>query len=181
MDQGLIPRRYAKALYKFALANGSDKRMYALMKNLSAAMKAEPRLNQAASNPFVDDARKISLLSAAAGVTTDDKSFADFMKLLVQNKRLMLSRDIALAYLDIYREANHIYVVEVVTAGEVSESEMERLKSMIVKHLDGGTMEYTQRVDPELIGGFVVNIDNERLDASVSNELRQLRLKLLSN
>lgn len=42
-------------------------------------------------------------------------------------------------------------------------------------------MEYSERVDPELIGGFVVNIDNERLDASVSNEFKQLRLKLLSN
>lgn len=181
MDQGLIPRRYAKALYKFAIDNGSDMRMYALMKNLDAAMGSEPKLGQIASNPFVEDAQKVSLLSTAAGAGTDDKSFADFMKLLVSNKRLPMSREIALAYLDIYREANHIYVVEVVTAGQVSDSEMERLKSMIVKHLNGGTMEYTQRVDPELIGGFVVNIDNERLDASVSNELRQLRLKLLSN
>ena len=42
-------------------------------------------------------------------------------------------------------------------------------------------MEYSQRVDPDLIGGFVINIDNEQLDASISNELKQLRLKLLSN
>ena len=41
-------------------------------------------------------------------------------------------------------------------------------------------MEYNHRIDPDLIGGFVVNIDNEKLDASVANELKQLRLKLLS-
>ncbi len=40
-------------------------------------------------------------------------------------------------------------------------------------------MEYTFRVDPDLIGGFTVDIDNERLDASVKNELKQLRLRLL--
>ena len=41
-------------------------------------------------------------------------------------------------------------------------------------------MEYSSRVDRELIGGFVVNIGSERLDASISNELKQLRLNLLS-
>ena len=40
-------------------------------------------------------------------------------------------------------------------------------------------MEYTYSTDPDLIGGFTVDIDNERLDASVKNELKQLRLKLL--
>ena len=41
-------------------------------------------------------------------------------------------------------------------------------------------MEFTAAVDSELLGGFVVNIDNERLDASIKNELEQLRLKLTS-
>ncbi|MDE7442643.1 MAG: F0F1 ATP synthase subunit delta [Muribaculaceae bacterium] len=51
---------------------------------------------------------------------------------------------------------------------------------MIEKHLNGGSMEYSERVDSGLIGGFVINIDNEQLDASVRSELKQLRLKLLS-
>lgn len=42
-------------------------------------------------------------------------------------------------------------------------------------------MEYHHRVDPSLIGGFTVTINNEKLDASVADELKQLRLKLLSN
>lgn len=41
-------------------------------------------------------------------------------------------------------------------------------------------MEYNLLIDPELIGGFTVDIDSERLDASVANELKQLRHKLLS-
>ena len=70
--------------------------------------------------------------------------------------------------------------MEVVTADTLPEETVARLRALIEKHLDGGTMEYSRRVDPELIGGFVINIDNEQLDASVSNELKQLRLKLLS-
>ena len=82
--------------------------------------------------------------------------------------------------MDIYRKANNIYLVEVVTASELSNDDESRLKALIQKHLNGGTMEYSSRVDRELIGGFVVNIGSERLDASISNELKQLRLNLLS-
>ena len=42
-------------------------------------------------------------------------------------------------------------------------------------------MEYSSSVDPSLIGGFTVSVGNERIDASISNELKQLRLNLISN
>ena len=58
---------------------------------------------------------------------------------------------------------------------------MSRLKSLVEKHLGDATVEFTKDVDPDLIGGFVVTVNSERLDASVSNEIKQLRLKLLSN
>ena len=101
------------------------------------------------------------------------------MKLLIENKRISAIRSIALAYLTIYRKANNIYLVEVVSAAEMDADSQSRLKTLIESHLNGGSMEFSQRVDSQLIGGFVVNIDSERLDASVQNELKQLRLNLL--
>ena len=56
----------------------------------------------------------------------------------------------------------------------------DRLRKLIQRHLGSAQMEYRHLIDPDLIGGFVVSIDNEKLDASVANELKQLRLKLLS-
>lgn len=181
MDQGLIPRRYAKALYKFALEHKQDQKVYSLMKSLAAAFDSEGSLQQAIYNPFVPAADKISLLTVAAGAGDGDSCYADFLKLLAENGRIAFARGIALAYIDLYRKANNIYKVEVVTAAELGDKEAGRLKSLIEKHLKGATMEYSRRVDPGLIGGFVINIDNEQLDASISNELKQLRLKLLSN
>ena len=67
-----------------------------------------------------------------------------------------------------------------VSAGKLDPSEEERLKKLIQDRLDGGKMEYSSTVDPSLIGGFTVNIDNRRLDASVKNQLKQLRLALLN-
>lgn len=181
MNEGLIPRRYAKALFEFASEKSASEKVYGFMQNLAGSFANEVGLQSVVSNPFVESVDKIKLLTTAAGAQQQDKSFSDFMTLLATNKRLDMSRDIALAYLDIYRKANNIYLVEVVTASELSKNDESRLKSLIQTHLNGATMEYTQRVDENLIGGFVINIGSERLDASISNELKQLRLKLISN
>lgn len=179
MNEGLIPRRYAKALYKFALEKGQDKPMYGLMQQLSANFAADSSLHEVMSNPFIADEDKVKLLNLAAGADKAHTCFADFMKLLIENKRISAIRSIALAYLTIYRKANNIYLVEVVSAAEMDADSQSRLKTLIESHLNGGSMEFSQRVDSQLIGGFVVNIDSERLDASVQNELKQLRLNLL--
>lgn len=181
MDQGLIPRRYAKALYKFALEKGADRRLYELTGNLAKAFMAQPALQEAVTNPFVAAADKTELLTTAAGAGKDDAVFADFLKLLLHNNRIEFVRDIAIAYRDIYREEHDIYRVTVTSAQPLDAAEEQRLKALVEKHLRGGSMEYESRLDPELIGGFTVSVNNEKLDASVANELKQLRLKLITN
>ncbi len=181
MNEGLIPRRYAKALFKFALEKGQQERIYSLMHPLEEAFAKQQGLQQTIANPFVADADKRSLLMTASGATPQDDCFADFLSLLFANNRIQAVRSIALAYMSIYRKTNNICRVEVVSAAEIPQSEENRLRRLIERQLDGGTMEYARRVDPDLIGGFVVNIDSQRLDASIKNELKQLRLKLLSN
>ena len=179
MNEGLIPRRYAKALYKYALEKGQDKPMYELMQQLSSTFVVDSKLQEVMNNPFISSEDKVKLLNIASGTEKSHTCFADFLKLLVENNRLSLIRSIALAYLTIYRKANNIYLVEVVSAAPMDKADQTRLQKLIEKHLNGGSMEYSQRVDSQLIGGFVLNIDSERLDASVQNELKQLRLNLL--
>lgn len=181
MNQGLIPKRYAKALYEVAKTNGTDAKLYQQMQSLTRAFASEPKLDQTMQNPFVSDADKAMLIYTACDTDNKDTAIANFVKLLEDNHRLGMVREIANAYQDIYRKSNDIYRVEVVSAAPMPEATEQRLKQLIQSHLDGGKMEYSHRVDPELIGGFIVNVDNQRLDASVKNELKQLRLKLLSN
>lgn len=180
MNQGLIPNRYAKALYEYASENGCDKSVFDSMQRLADAFAAEPELTKAVSNPFVSRADKIKLLSTASGTSADDDVMARFMTMLADNNRLDMAREIALAYLKIYRMMHNIRLVTVTSAAPLALADEDRLKDLIQRHLGSAQMEYNHRIDPDLIGGFVVNIDNEKLDASVANELKQLRLKLLS-
>lgn len=177
MDKGLLPRRYAKALYKFAAGKNATERVYNLMRNIAEAFDSNDDLQTVIANPFVPVGEKTSLIATAAG--SDDSILSDFVKLMVQNNRIDIIRQTALEYIALYRRQNNIFHVNIVSAAQLNEADRKRLTDMIEQHLDGASAEYSFDIDPDLIGGFVVSIDNERLDASVRNELKQLRFNLI--
>ena len=88
MNEGLVPRRYAKALYGFALEKGVAERVYTMMKNLTASFAANGGLQPTLANPYVGASDKEALLVTAAGADKTDSAFADFLKLLAENRRL---------------------------------------------------------------------------------------------
>ncbi|MDE6654570.1 MAG: F0F1 ATP synthase subunit delta [Muribaculaceae bacterium] len=181
MNQGLIPARYAKALYEVAKEKDCDRKLYEQLRQLTDTFAAEPKLNETIANPFVDNSDKAALIYSACHADDSDSMLSNFIKLLEQNRRMGMVREIAVAYQDVYRRDKRIHRVRVSAAAPLAKEAEDRLKKLITDHLAGDTMEYSFVTDPDLIGGFVVTIDNRQLDASVKNELKQLRLKLLSN
>lgn len=181
MNEGLIPARYAKALFMVACEKKVDAGLYDLMKTLERSFSQQPSLQSVLGNPYVSDSDKMDLLMTASGASVGGNVlFCDFLKLLSQNRRLDMARAIASAYIALYRRRHGIYDVRVVSAAPMSDEEQKRLRDLIGRHLGGGQMEYSTSVNPDLIGGFTVSVGNERIDASISNELKQLRLNLIS-
>ncbi len=183
MDQGLIPRRYAKALYEVGDERHDNDTLYGIMQTLAASFAATPGLSATLANPFVADADKTSLLLDAvygAGRADADPTYVDFVRLLERNGRVDMARAIALAFIALYRKEHSIYRVDVASAAPMGAAEKSRLEAVIGKHIGKGTMEFEYSVDPSLIGGFTVTVNSERLDASVSNELKRLRLQLIN-
>lgn len=177
MDKGLLPRRYAKALYKFAAEKDATNDVYLLMNRLEEAFQNNRQLQEAISNPFIPVEKKNELLQTAVG--EKNAIFVDFIKLLADNNRLDLIRSVALSYAELYRKENHIHLVNITSAAPLSDADRKRLTDMIEKHIGDATAQYTFDVNPDLIAGFVIRIDNESLDASVRNELKQLRQSLM--
>ncbi len=182
MDQGLIPRRYAKALYEVGEQRSANEQLYTLMESLSEAFAQTPGLSATVANPFVSNKDKTSLLTKAVYGDSNGKvnaTYADLLRLLEKNGRTAIARDIAIAFVELYRAKNSIYRVRISSAVAMGKTEKTRLESIISRHIGKGTMEYDYSVEPSLIGGFTVTVNSERLDASVSNELKQLRLSLI--
>lgn len=181
MDKGLIPRRYAKALYQVGMERKDNETLYGLMQTLAASFAAEPALVRTLANPFVAVSDKTSLLVSAAGgdSAAADITFADFLKLLVENGRLDIAWDIARAFIDLYRERHSIYRVVVTSAATLGKAECSRIEALVAGHIGQGTIEYDYKVDPSLIGGFTIAVNSQLLDASVASRLQQLRQHLV--
>ena len=178
MDNGLIPRRYAKALYKFALEKGETKAIYELSKRVIDAFRENPDLQKVLSNPFISDEDKEKLLLSAAG--EKNEIFDQFVKLILSQKRVEFANAMMLAYRDIYRIENHISQAKITTAVKLDEARMKKLRDLVTKAFKDRELEFSEAIDPSLIGGFVIDVDSVRMDASLSNELEQLRQTLLS-
>lgn len=178
MDNGLIPRRYAKALYKFALEKGETKEIYELSKRVINAFKENPELQKVLSNPFVSEEDKEKLLLSASG--DKNEAFKQFVLLIISQKRVEYAYAMMLAYRDIYRKENKISQAKITTATQLDETRMKKLRKLVTDAFKDSQLEFTEAVDPSLIGGFVIDVDSVRMDASLSNELEQLRQTLLS-
>lgn len=179
MDNGLIPRRYAKALYKFAVEHGSSQKVYEEMKEVVKSFEANPGLQKTLSNPFVKNDDKAELLKIAAGDKVEN-DWLGFIRLLLEMRREDYAYMIALAYRDLYREENKISQVKITTALSLPEGEMEKLRLMVRNAFKGRSLEFSEKVCEDIIGGFIIDVDDSRLDASISNEIEQLRLNLIT-
>ena len=178
MDNCLIPHRYAKALYKYALEHGKSEELYNIVKAVADAFRNNPAMQKVLSNPFVKNADKEKLLLSAAGKGADE-AYARFVKLILEHRREDLAYRMMLAYRDIYRSENKISQAQITTAAELPTEQMDKLRGLVASAFKGSTLEFSSQVNPDLIGGFVIDVDSVRMDASVSNELEQLRQTLL--
>lgn len=178
MDNGLIPHRYARALYKFAMEHGTSGAVYEEMKQVISSFQANPRLQKVLANPFVGDTEKYDLLKAAAGDKAEN-DYLGFVKLILEKRREEYALQMALAYRDIYRKANKISQVKITTAVSLPEAEMNKLRTLVSNSFKDTKLEFSELVNPDIIGGFIIDVDDSRMDASLSNEIEQLRLNLL--
>ncbi len=179
MNDGLIPKRYAKALYKLAVENGDAHEIYELLKPLSRGLSGLDEVKRVLLNPYVPEQDKGKVMMQLVGAKPGS-SLDKFILLVIRNNRAEFLRKIALAYVNLYRQEHDIAEVEITTATELPKEQTEGIVDIVRKLMPGTTLEVEQELDPELIGGFSVRVGDLLLDASVKNELNKLRFKLLS-
>lgn len=176
MDEGLIARRYATAMLKVAQAHGAAEEVYEKMKLFEQNYVSHPDLQRALTNPVLSPADKEGLLTTAIGI--DPGTFyIRGIRLLIRNHREMYLRQIGLMYQRLYRQAYHIGRVKIITGTRLGEEAIDRIKKLVTDKTSN-TVEFVERVDPSIIGGFILRVNSMQLDYSVSRGLREIKMKL---
>ncbi|MGM9746709.1 MAG: F0F1 ATP synthase subunit delta [Paludibacteraceae bacterium] len=172
----MIAVRYAKALLSCAEEQHDAKRLFDMMSTLAANFVRYNTLAAALSNPTLNNRQKKQLIVAAAGATQHAllERFAD---LLLHNKREDLLHRIALDYCDLYLKESKICVGHVTSAQPLDEATHQRICTFL-KQWSGRDVELTTTINPEVLGGFILDVDNQRLDASIAGQLRRIKKNL---
>ena len=165
MDLGVISVRYARALLKGALAEKQEDELYKEMQILYKSYLEVPELRTTIDNPML--ANEIACGDDTTNLT---KLFID---LVLKKDREFALQFMAASYITLYRKFKNITRGKLITAADVSLETVEKMKRM-VENRTRGTVEFNTEVDKELIGGFVLEYDDYRMNASVKSKLRRI-------
>ena len=175
MNRSIVITRYALALVKYARENGHGEIVCSEAEILENAMHTVPELRRmvTAAQDAVSAFDKKKLLQSALG-NRMSQEMSRFLTLLNRNGRMELVEEILRDFVVMYHRTVGIRKARLVTATEPSERLLQRLKAL-VKQKTGDDVIIDVEVDPSLIGGFVFDIDDYLMDASVKRQLERIR------
>ncbi|MBK8968753.1 MAG: ATP synthase F1 subunit delta [Saprospiraceae bacterium] len=175
-----IATRYAKSLLELAISQHKLDVVRGDMHTLQAAAQNRD-LYLLLKSPIVHSDKKNAVLKALFDGKLDALTMA-YLNLLITKSREMYLPEIAAEFGNQYKTLKKITTVHVTSASPLSEAVLADLRR---KLLDSGAttenLEIETKVDPQLIGGFVLEFDNKRYDASAANKLAELKADFIKN
>jgi F-type H+-transporting ATPase subunit delta len=170
-------RTYARALVESAKQADRLAKVHEDLNDFVAAVDEVPELAALLENPEIDRAAKSSVLEELLGDA--DELVRNFLLLLVEKGRIPELREIAREVDSLVAAEEQRLEVHLTTAVELSDEEARELVGQI-ESAAGRRVDATRAVDPDLIGGLVLQVGSRRVDASVRGRLDQLRRELLT-
>ena len=172
MDIGVISVRYARALLKSATDAKIEQQVYAEMQQIAKSYIEVPQLRSTIDNPMLSKDKKEALLLTAAGKEPSPLMKA-FVQLVLKEDRESVMQFIANSYVTLYRQQKNVIRGRLITAAAVSPETEQKMRQM-VESKTNGTVEFESQVNPDIIGGFILEYDTYRMDASVKTKLNSI-------
>ena len=173
MNKGLISVRYAKALLQFAKVNNAEEEIYEQSKFLSSVFFNLKNLSDTLNNPMLPKAEKRKIILTASGEKISDV-FEKFIDLLLKNDREDCLQSIMLTYQEQYRKSKNMLHGRLITAVEIDDTTTKHLIKTI-EHKIKGDLDLEKIVNPDILGGFVLEVDFVRWDASLISQLNSIK------
>ena len=167
--------RYAKAMYDIANEENSINEVYKDMNFINELNSGSLDFKNLLSNSQINfqDKKKLILSLIKQSNALTEK----LIDLLIHNKRVKIIGDIASSFIQLYNKNNNIKEATIITASPINnELESEILSMINIK--DAKSVNLTNVVNPNIIGGFIIRFDGKEYNASVKQNLNNLKTEL---
>lgn len=173
MKDSLAARRYAKSLIGLAKEKNVLEDIFNDMSLIKNTVSINKDLQLLLKSPVVNTDKKQDILSAIFKGNLNKLSSL-FLQLISSKKRESLIQQIANSFIDQYKVLNNIVTAEVTTAIELDKNKINNIVSLY-KQEKGNSFEIIEKVNPEIIGGFILRVGDRQIDTSISKEIRELK------
>jgi F-type H+-transporting ATPase subunit delta len=172
----VVDRVYARALFEAAQERKRLETVHEQLEQVVTAAASVPELRELLRNPQLDPRTRAAALEEV--LSGGDELLRNFLLLLADKGRIGELEVIAQEFERLVAEEEGVLNAELTTAVELSDDDERRLLGQI-EEASGRKVEATRQVDPDLIGGIVLQVGSHRLDASVRGRLDRLRRELV--
>ena len=172
MNDSKIPVRYSRALFDMALEQGSLDRVYEnMMLILNVCSLNEVR--QILDNPVISSSKRGEILKALFEKDIEPLTLK-FLDLVFTQGRESYLVQMARDFADLTRRHRGIRQVTLTTAVPANESVHKEIEALTVNDR-ASKIEFVEKIDPTIIGGFILRVDDTYIDASVRSRLNRFR------
>ncbi|MDY7012239.1 MAG: ATP synthase F1 subunit delta [Cyanobacteriota bacterium] len=174
-----IAEPYAQALMAVAQDNNLTEALGEQIRSLLTLLEESPELQEFIANPVIYPEDKKAVLQQVLGGDSNPY-LTNFLLLLVDKRRVLLLENILEQYLALLRELTQTALAEVTSAKELTEEQRQQVIEQVKGFTDASSVEVKCTVDPDLIGGVIIKVGSQVVDASIRGQLRQISQRLNS-
>ena len=163
---------YARSLFEAALDQDKVDEIREQLGEFTDALDGDRRLQVFFFSPYFSTQEKVAGLRRV--VDGAEPIFLNFLELLLENHRMPALFRIRRDYEKRWQEHNRLLPVQVTSAVELDDESVRHIGDRISEQT-GRRVDLSSSVEPDILGGIVVRVGNQVLDASIRNRLETLR------
>ncbi len=173
-----IAQPYAQALMSVAQSKNSTEEIGEEVRSLRSLVSQSEQLHNFLDNPFIQPENKKAVINQILG--EGDGYLRNFLLLLVDRRRIAMLEPICEEYLALLRQRNQAVLAEVISAVPLTEEQRQAIQEKVIAMTNARSVELDTKVDSDLIGGVIIKVGSQVVDASLRGQLRRLSLRLTS-
>lgn len=177
MAVSTVAFRYAKSLIDLAREKDLVEVVYADMLFFRQILTENRLLGLVLQNPVVRAEKKASIVKAVFGGKVNSMTMS-FFDIIARKNREAIIDPIAEEYVRLYNLDKGVQLATITTTMPLSAGLREQIKAMVLKTTGAKSVDLQEKIDPTLIGGYVLRMGDEQLDASLRSQLNQVRMQL---
>ncbi|MEG4289411.1 ATP synthase F1 subunit delta [Microcoleus sp. C2C3] len=170
---------YASALMSMAKSNNLSEQFGEDIRSLLNLLENSEELRLFLGSPLVKPQDKKAVIDRIAG-SEMNPLMRNFLRLLVDKGRILFLEGIGKKYLTELRELNQTVLAEVTSAVPLSDAQQQTVREKVQAMTSARQVEIETKIDADLIGGVVIKVGSQVIDASLRGQLRRLGIRLNS-